>query len=268
MPTFKAPSYAKLPNPKTGVMEPCYTFAIQFAPNNEQISFIANTTTEISLQGLQTCVLENVDWWNTFVGEFLQASSKLFSKPYTVENINKVAKHTMQLKGNSAPPTKYPVNVLLLPKNIQIVSGNFIINWEYTTESMVIEFPDADNNVVQDNGANEISLNLPDSKPTKSRKSAKKVNDVPDGLEELNIADLPEDTNATEQSFEIDSPEKLYDRQRMKESRLKAKLAVYKAQRQMAEYYKKYGEDDLSDSDTDISSDDQTDDQTDDDIQV
>jgi hypothetical protein len=54
----------------------------------------------------------------------------------------------------------------------------------------------------------------------------------------------------------------------MKESRLKAKLAVYKAQRQMAEYYKKYGEDDLSDSDTDISSDDQTDDQTDDDIQV
>jgi hypothetical protein len=35
------------------------------------------------------------------------------------------------------------------------------------------------------------------------------VNDVPDGLEELNIADLPEDTNATEQSFEIDSPEKL-----------------------------------------------------------
>jgi hypothetical protein len=48
--------------------------------------------------------------------------------------------------------------------------------------------------------------------------------------------------------LEIESPVKYYDKQRVKEARLKAKLAVYKAQRQIAEYSEKYGE--ISDSDT------------------
>jgi hypothetical protein len=52
----------------------------------------------------------------------------------------------------------------------------------------------------------------------------------------------------------MDSPAKFYDKQRVKEARLKAKLAVYKANRQVARYYDKYGVNDISDSDTESDS--------------
>jgi hypothetical protein len=54
----------------------------------------------------------------------------------------------------------------------------------------------------------------------------------------------------------LDSPGKFYEKQRVKECRLKAQLAVYKAQRTLAKYYEKYG-DDISDSDTDFETSDE-----------
>jgi hypothetical protein len=68
------------------------------------------------------------------------------------------------------------------------------------------------------------------------------------GVEELNIDEIP--AGSTEE-LEIDSPAKFYEKQRVKEARLRAKLALYKAQRQSAQYYEKYGED-ISDSDSDF----------------
>jgi hypothetical protein len=233
MPTFKAPQYTKVVNPKTGAQDPCYTFNIDFN-DSDYISFVAESQSDLSLQSLQKCVLDNLDWWNTFVGQFLQASVKFFSKPYTVETINKITKHT--LIGTTS--TSYPVNVVLVPKNIQICSGSFTVNWGYTVEPM-IDFPDVD-----DVKTNTIELPvLPVSNETK----------IVDGIQELNMDDLPVGGAPTDDALELDSPAKFYEKQRVKEARLKAKLAVYKAQRQMAQYYEKYG-DDISDSDTDFES--------------
>lgn len=233
MPTFKAPSYTKVLNPKTGVLEPSYTFNIVFNSNESLPSFIANTDTDISLQSLQDAVLENISWWNAFIKEFMNSSSKLFSKPYTLENINKVTRHTL-IGTNS---NKFPVNVTLMPKNIQIHSGLFTVNWEYSTEYILIEIPDSEN---------KVTSGIPVSKDE-------------DEIEERNIDELPDDKNATEEeTLEIDSPTKLYDKQRVKEYRLKAKLALYKAQRQMADYYKKYG-DEVSDTDSDLETNDTSD---------
>ena len=69
MPTFKAPQYTKVVNPKTGAQEPCYTFNIDFN-DADCISFVAENQSELSLQSLQKCVLDNLDWWNAFIGQF------------------------------------------------------------------------------------------------------------------------------------------------------------------------------------------------------
>ena len=231
MPNFKAPQYTKVLNPKTGNQEPCYTFNIEFNIG-DYLSFVAERENDISLSSLQKCVLENVEWWNGFIKQFLDVSAKYFQKPYTVEAINKITKHT--LEGNILGHT-FPTNVVLVPKNIQITGGVFTVNWKYDIEPM-IDIPDADEVKV-----NTIELPvLPVSKK------------VIEGVEELNIDEIPAAANSTEE-LEIDSPAKFYEKQRVKEARLKAKLALYKAQRQTAQYYEKYGEN-ISDSDSDFES--------------
>ena len=211
--TFKAPQYTKVVNSKTGVLEPCYTFLIE---NTDELSFIANDADELSLKSLQKCLLDNVPWWNSFITAFLENSSKLFSKTYTIETINKITKHT--LNGNTTD--KYPVNVLFVPKNIQICGGVFTVNWGYDIEQVLI--PD---------------FETPDSISV--------INEL--NIDELNIDELPIEEST--EVLEIEAPTKFYDKQRVKELRLKAKLAHYKADRELTEYYDKYG-DDISDSET------------------
>jgi hypothetical protein len=231
MPNFKTPQYAKVTNPKTGVQEPSYTFNIEFTDNDTKLSFVADNESDITLQNLQKCVIENVSWWNTFIGQFLQTTSKLFAKPYTVENINKISKHTL----NGARNFSFPSNLILTPKSIQITGNNFIVNWEYDAESIIINIPDFIENDIDNNGNTQLPV--------------KNENTIMNGIEELNIDELPVGDETTE-ALEIDSPAKFYDKQRIKEARLKAKLAIYKVQRQMAKFYDKYGEE-LSDSESD-----------------
>jgi hypothetical protein len=250
MPTFKAPQYTKTTNPKTGAQEPCYTFPVEFQSSDETLSFVAELSEEITLQNLQKCILEDINWWNTFITEFLKNTTKFFTKPYTVEQINKITKHTLT---GSVSGNEFPVSVILLPKTIQISGGVFMINWGYTTESVVINIPvfdDIDENIVK---LSELPVS--------------NHNEIVDGLEELNMDELPSGGDSTD-ALQLDSPAKFFEKQRVKEARLKAKLAVYKAQRTMAQYYEKYG-DDISDSDTDLgTSDDESDDEYEDEEEV
>jgi hypothetical protein len=241
MPAFRAPLYTKATNPKTGAQEPCYTFNIDF-DTNDYLSFVAENQKDISLQSLQKTVLDNIPWWNAFIQQFLQTSSKYFSKPYTVEQINKITQHT--LDGSSG--SLFPINIVLVPKSIKISGSVFTVNWLYNTEPM-IDFPDVED--VKSNTNEQLALPV-------SKK-------VVEGLEELNIDEIPVGNGSTDDALELDSPAKFYEKQRVKEARLKAKLAVYKAQRTMAQYYEKYGND-ISDSDTDLeSSDDESEEDSD-----
>jgi hypothetical protein len=233
MPTFKAPQYTKTINPKTGNQEPCYSFTIDYQQSEEGIQFVADSISDITLPNLQKCILENVDWWNRFIQQFLQASSKFFSKQYTVEQINKITQHTL----SATTLFENTVNVCLLPKSILISGGIFTVIWAYTTKQVVIDIPDLEN----DNQPIEL---LPVSNENK------------ESLEELDINELPVGT--TDDTLDLQSPVQFYDKQRVKEYRLKAKLAVYKAQRQMTQYYEKYGND-ISDSDTDLDTSDDED---------
>jgi hypothetical protein len=249
MPYIKAPQYTKAINPKTGNQEPCYTFSIEFEKTEDDISFITESKEDISLQSLQKTVLENIDWWNNFIKHFLHSSSKFFSKPYTVEQINKITKHTLN---GDITTELFPVSVSLLPKTIQILGGIFMVNWEYTTKSVRIDIPDfeeSENNIIK---INEVPVPI--------------EKNIEENLEELNIDDLSTEINSTD-VLHIDSPVKFYEKQRVKEARLKAKLAVYKAQRQMAQYYEKYGND-ISDSDNDLETSDDESDNDEEEIQL
>jgi hypothetical protein len=222
MPTFKAPIYSKQVNSKTGLVEPSYVFAIEFMKSDETLSFIAYNQSDISLSTLQNCINEDIVWWNTFMNAFLQSSVKLFSKPYTVEHINKITKHVL----NGTAQNEFPINVVLLPTSIQISGGIFLVHWKYACEPIVIDM-----------------ISIPDSE-------CPVLNEIIDGVEELSIDNVPMDKNATDKPLNLNSPEQFYDRQRVKEARLKAKLALYNAQNQAAKYYEKYG-DDTWHSDTD-----------------
>ena len=237
---FSAPQYTKVLNPKTGVQDPCYTFQINYDLNSDYLSFVAENQASISLHTLQKCVLDNIPWWNNFIQSFLQSSTKYFSKPYTVETINKITKHTL----NGTTDNKYPINVILVPKNIQICGGVFTVNWGYNLEPM-IDIPDVE----------DVIISLPELIVSPVLKN-KVINDI----QELNIDELPIESNNTGTplgtTFEIDNPAKFYEKQKVKEARLRAKLAMYKANRQMAQYYEKYG-DSISESDTDFETSDE-----------
>jgi hypothetical protein len=235
---FSAPQYTKVLNPKTGVQDPCYTFQITYDSNSDHLSFVADNQAAISLHAVQKCVLDNIPWWNTFIQSFLQSSTKFFSKPYTVETINKITKHTL----NGSTDNKYPINVILVPKNIQICGGVFTVNWGYNLEPM-IDIPDVE----------DVIISLPEVNTSSPVLKNKVINDI----QELNIDDLLiENNNTGTPQLEIDSPAKFYEKQKVKEARLRAKLAVYKAQRQTAQYYDKYGND-ISESDTDFETSDE-----------
>ena len=92
------------------------------------------------------------------------------------------------------------------------------------------------------------------------------INTLPDQaepsekVEELNLDDLTIDGNATDVDFDLNHSDRFYDKQKVKEARLKAKLAQYKAERQMRMYYDKYGNE-MSDTDVDSESSDESSDE-------
>lgn len=223
MTTFHAPQYTKVLNPKTNIQEPCYTFRIDYN-NGDYLSFIAENKTDIAVQSLQKCIENNANWWNTFLQSFLSSSSKFFSKPYTVESINKIAKHTLDCSTDDI----YPINVILVPKSIKICGGVFTVEWGYNLEPM-IDIPDV------------VEHLIPGPKPIIELSNCPPVSKEEHGIEELNMDELSVEPSNTDTLFKIDNPAKIYEKQRLKEARLKAKLAHYKAQRQMVEYYDKYG---------------------------
>jgi hypothetical protein len=244
MPTFKAPSYSKKINPSTGLQEPTYIFNIIFTDSDTKlIATEEDNSSPVSLKTLQECILGNVDWWNTFIGDFLIASSKHFAKPYTIDNINKIAKHT--LSGESQF-IETPYSITFTPINIQISQGNFIVNWTFVVEPIVISIPDFEET------SNNTLNSLPDSTDINNIDKANKENIL--GLEELDMNNIPVDKDLTGTELKIGSQTKHYDKQRAKEAKLRAKLAIYKAERIMTKYYEKYGED-VSDMDSDSDSD-------------
>jgi hypothetical protein len=224
MPTFQSPTYSKVMNPKSGNAEPCYTFIAEHNDAEEKLTIVAEEP--VTLLTLEKTLEENTEWWNKWVTAFLEASSKHFSKPYTVQHIRKITKHQL----NHTEHSTFPANMTFHPQTIRIHGGAFLVEWCYQITPVTIDIPD-----------------LPEEEETLP------VSHLSDDVQEMNLEEVPVDPNTTEDSMMLHTPTKLYEKNKVKEARLKAKIAMYRAQHQINKYYEKYGTE-VTDSDTEEDS--------------
>lgn len=240
MPIIHPPQYTKITHPQTRAIEACYTFRVTMEESDDPISFLLEEPSTLVSSMIASCLKENSTWWEGFLLHFLERSSKFFSKVYTVQQLLPIITHTFAMSNaasDSSSQVPGPSSVFLSPKSIQIRGGTFCVFWEYECESLVIDIPVGTLPVDPERSVPEFStlsdLDLLD-------------HSVPVELEEFSLQEIPLSTT--------DHSARLHDRQRAKEARLKAKLAIYRAQTEMNEYYDKYGTDlsdsDASDSDT------------------
>ena len=218
MPTFKPPVYSKQTNAK-GQQEASYVFSVEHG-SEHGIHMVADSI-EISTEMVRSCIDENKEWWEAFLQAFLKQSIKFFSKQYTVQDISTIIQHGMI---KSPTECEAPCNVQLIPKHIQIVGPTFVVYWSYICQPVMIHIPG-------------LSDPLPD------------LNKTIEDVAELNMDDLPMD-NPTE-SVDLSDPTKLYQKQKVKEAILKAKVAYYRAQNQIRNFSDKYG-DNYSDSEFEL----------------
>jgi hypothetical protein len=156
-----------------------------------------------------------------FLTDFLRLSTQYFAKPYTVANVLKTLKHDVV-------PSTASGSVSFRPKEIQISSKGFLVRWSCTQNeeaTPLISLPDMEEEALEGDEIDAIPLS--------------NSNEVIQ-LQPPNIRHI-------------------YDRQKVKEANLRAKLAQFKANRAHLEYLEKYGEDpsDSDDSDSDESDDSQ-----------
>lgn len=229
MPTFQPPKYSKVANQKTGAMEPCYTFLVDKNEDDRLCCLVSNK--EQSASAINQVIQENSTWWNEWIDAFLKASAKHFSKPYTVQHIQKITKHQV----HDTEDTVFPASVYFYPRLIQIVGGAFVVEWGYDV-APPITIPDLTEEVLP-----------PASDLAESNTCL-----------EMNVDEVPIDPNATDEVIRLDTPTKYYDKNKVKEARLKAKIAMYRAQHQMNRFYEKYGTE-VTDSDTEGTSDEEED---------
>ena len=155
--------------------------------------------------------MDHATWFSVWMTEFLCSTAKHFSKPYTAQQLQRITQHLL----NSRPDLAMGAYTLQ-PAAVTFRGGKCEVEWSISVVPMVIDIPD-----------------LEDGAPVKEAQ-----------LEEVDEDALPVAINATE----IDQA-RLMDRQRLKEARLKAKIALYRVQHQMAVYHDRYGASVSEDSD-------------------
>jgi hypothetical protein len=232
--TFSKPRYqSKRPHPLTQKPEASYQFDVTHTgsshPSNfSPVSFLLPCNTPLTVQQIEEALSSEQEWWTMFLQSFLTATASYFTRTYTVQHLQRILRHLLSSPAPS--PASSPVSstsdvslsypepqhICCVPCILELIGGQLLVYWSYQSVPARIDIPD------------ELPV-LPSQKGE---------------MEEWDLELVPEQSNATEV---LPSPERLLDKQRVREARLKAKLAVYRAQYQMNRYYDKYG-DEISES--------------------
>ena len=173
---------------------------------------------------------QNPLYLNELLTVFLDSCSSYFKNKTTVANVVKLLKHEIpsSISDVSAPYT-------MTPTEIVICKGLFYLNWKITGEILQLDFP-VDTEELLETAATTLLR--------------------PTDADQIPFADTNEVIHIAPQSATFSRTE--LDRTRVKEAQLRAKLAVYKANRAHLEYVEKYGEE-PSDSEDDEEDDDSED---------
>lgn len=277
---FAKPQYVKVRNSATGAIEPCYRFTIS---GNFELSDTMDRTLYASAADHFAHVLrDQSESFHFLIEEFLRCNSQYFAKKYTVESIIRglsiQVEPIAQGTDGSADET---VLAVFTPAEFTIHNGKIGLNWKLRYDAVLIDIPALDAETVAPDGhvtgTGETTRQpepqpqpqpdaSPEPTPTSfaSQPAANQVCQPPpvlDATELESLYDIDEDNAATEianaiapdtHSYEGHSSRQ-YDKRRVKEARLRARLAQYKAERAMSRYLEKYG-DEATDSEWSDSS--------------
>jgi hypothetical protein len=178
---------------------------------------------------------DHVAWFTAWLMEFLAATAKHFSKPYGAQQVLRITQHQISRTSTKQRSTTIDTGSLtitstrpdpndglyaLRPYRVTFRGGKCEVDWDYQVIPMVIDIPDLES-----------------------------IDDSMDALGLEEVEDLP-----TADATEI-SQARWEARQRVKEARLKAKVALYRVQHQMALYQDRYGVSISDDSDEDTETD-------------
>jgi len=174
---------------------------------------------------------QNPLYLNELLTVFLDSCSSYFKNKTTVANILKLLKHEIPSSTSdvSAPYT-------MTPTEIVICKGLFYLTWKITGEILQLDFPVDTEELLETAAATLLR---------------------PTDADQIPFADTNEVIHIAPQSATFSRTE--LDRTRVKEAQLRAKLAVYKANRAHLEYVEKYGEEPSDSEDEDDDSEDSND---------
>lgn len=233
----------------SGNLVPTYTFELQ---TNANITAVLTVSEINSLQTFLTSALseeQNSNILPFLVRAFITASAKYFAKAYTPEQIlkyfsNEVCETSIQ----KAKDTTDDSEIVLSPTRLIIQKNTFHLIWSAKFRTLLITIPD-----LEEPDAPAITGSVANS----NNQEIRTVQIATQPLEELEtVDDIMADTTQVE-PFSMRDSSRHYDKQRVKEAQLRARLSQYKAERAMTRYLEKYG-DQVSDSEweDDLDSDD------------
>jgi hypothetical protein len=228
--TFAKPSYTKLKT-TSGSMEPCYKFAVLMSDPLRDPVEIKTKVSQIMLEGqLMSDIGEKKEWLVKFITAFLASTEQYFTKKYTTEALIKHLNHTLDIEG----PTEDANQVVFIPIEIVIFQGRFTLVWKAKMETIRIAIPDLEEPI-----ENEVLIK--------------------DITELLAIDDLEADLQKGPEEMVIEDSSRHYEKRKVKEARLRARLSQYKAERAMSRYLEKYGTEPSDSEWTSSSSEDESD---------
>lgn len=200
---------------------------------------------------LPDALAENKTWWLTCIADFLEVGNKFFSKKYTAEQLVKYIRHG----GLSADKFTTATVIVYMPKEITIIEGKFTMVWRTEKHDSSIDIPDLEaEEEEKPNSAVAVAVAVAAVAAPAPAATASAVSSS--GLDELDSEALPvsgEWDMAASQATggagaAASSHSRHYEKRKVQEARLKAKLAMYRAEKAVSRYLEKYG-DDISESD-------------------
>jgi hypothetical protein len=254
---FKKPLHSRTTD-ASGAQKIVYTFPV------EATESLCGTNDEEGslLQALQGLLTEEREWLLRFVEAFLAATKSYFARPYSSAVILRHLTHRVSVVNGTAPPVG---PVAFTPTAVVIVQGQFGIEWSARQDSIDIQIPDEDSDVlnVEDR---PVPVPVPVPASASASASAVAVSTEPrptntvvvpaapvgsataggasagESLSAVDADALP--YTATGDVLSLRTPEQqAQERRRVREAHLRAKLAQYKAERTMTKYIQKYGDD-------------------------
>ena len=229
--TFAKPSYTKLKT-ASGSMEPCYKFAVLTSDSLREPVEIKTKVSHTTLEGqLMSDLGEKKEWLVKFITAFLAATEQYFTKKYTTEALMKHLNHTLDIEGSTEDANQ----VIFVPAEVVIFQGRFTLVWKAKMETIRIAIPD-----LEETAENEVMM-------------------MRDVTELLAVDDLEADLQKGPEEMVIEDSSRHYEKRKVKEARLRARLAQYKAERAMSRYLEKYGTEPSDSEWTSTSSEDESD---------